>query len=277
MVYSIIKFCLGCKGDISILLNRSLKVVAVGVSPSFLFVEPKTTMLSSLKRLPSTGSKSSNQSKSNKRVDNTTNISPLSKQRSQHRSLITIVHTKTLTLAKTVQKYPRKHRDLSANGVLNDAVEALAEFKEVEWPPKRDEMESILDNVPSWLGGDESERSGDGGAEGNGGEGVSQSLHDVVEEKVSVSETTSVVSASDVVSASEGEDIVDSSHGKKLQAAEKTLGKELDDANLQEKIAKERELAKIRERRTLQDDEKKQLEGEVAILKNQLSAFATEL
>ena len=43
-----------------------------------------------------------------------------------------MVHTKTLFLAKTVTKYPRKHRDLSSNGVLNDAVEALEEFKDVE-------------------------------------------------------------------------------------------------------------------------------------------------
>ena len=83
---------------------------------------------------------------------------PTAKQRSQHRSLITLVHGKTLFLAKTVQKYPRKHRDLSNNGVLLDAVEALEEFKDVEWPPKRVEMDEILDAVPSWLGGDDGER-----------------------------------------------------------------------------------------------------------------------
>lgn len=77
---------------------------------------------------------------------------PSAHQRSQHRAVITIVHTKTLTLARTVQKYPRKHRDLS--GVLGDAVEALEEFKDVEWPPRKAEMEEILEDVPSWLGGE---------------------------------------------------------------------------------------------------------------------------
>ncbi|KAL3770982.1 hypothetical protein ACHAW5_000384 [Stephanodiscus triporus] len=75
------------------------------------------------------------------------------RQRTQHRSLITIVHAKTLALARTVQKYPRKHRDLSSNGVLADAVEALEDFKDVEWPPRRAEMEVVLERVPSWLGG----------------------------------------------------------------------------------------------------------------------------
>jgi len=36
-------------------------------------------------------------------------------------------------------------------------------------------------------------------------------------------------------------------------------------------------LAKIRDELSIQEDEKKSIEGEVAILKNQLSAFATEL
>ncbi|KAL7467733.1 hypothetical protein ACHAXS_007976 [Conticribra weissflogii] len=79
---------------------------------------------------------------------------PHSHQRSQHRTILALVHAKTLSLAKTVQKYPRKHRDLS--GVLDDAVEALEEFKSVEWPPRRCEMEEVLDSVPSWMeGGDE--------------------------------------------------------------------------------------------------------------------------
>ena len=71
-----------------------------------------------------------------------------------------MVHTKTLFLAKTVTKYPRKHRDLSSNGVLNDAVEALEEFKDVEWPPK----ERVVDilKIPSWMDG--------GGGSGGGGD-----------------------------------------------------------------------------------------------------------
>jgi len=72
-------------------------------------------------------------------------------QRTQHHSLITILHTKTLALAKIVQRYPRKHRDLLTNGVLQDAVDALEEFKEVEWPPRRHEMDVVLERVPSWL------------------------------------------------------------------------------------------------------------------------------
>ena len=35
--------------------------------------------------------------------------------------------------------------------MLGDAVEALDEFKDVEWPPRSAEMKDILDSVPSWL------------------------------------------------------------------------------------------------------------------------------
>ena len=63
---------------------------------------------------------------------------PNSQQRLNHRATIALVHSKTLSLHKTVLKYPRKHRDLS--GVLSEAVEALDEFKDVDWPPKRSEM-----------------------------------------------------------------------------------------------------------------------------------------
>jgi brefeldin A-inhibited guanine nucleotide-exchange protein len=37
------------------------------------------------------------------------------------------------------------------NGILQDAVDALEEFKEVEWPPRRHEMDVVLERVPSWL------------------------------------------------------------------------------------------------------------------------------
>lgn len=50
-----------------------------------------------------------------------------------------------------MQKNPRKHRDILSNGVLNEAVEALEEFKDVEWPPHRTEMESILSAIPDWM------------------------------------------------------------------------------------------------------------------------------
>lgn len=48
------------------------------------------------------------------------------------------------------------------NGVLQDAVDALEEFKEVEWPPRRHEMDVVLGRVPSWLAdtGDSSDVSG---------------------------------------------------------------------------------------------------------------------
>lgn len=81
----------------------------------------------------------------------TTSVTSSNMQRTQHHSLITILHSKTLALAKIVQRYPRKHRDLLTNGVLQDAVDALEEFKEVEWPPRRHEMDVVLERVPSWL------------------------------------------------------------------------------------------------------------------------------
>jgi len=88
-----------------------------------------------------------------------------------------------LSLAKTVQKYPRKHRDLS-KGVLNDAVEALEEFKEVEWPPRKSEMESVLEAVPSWLGGDsESSESSSSGANNESGHSGGMEEDDCVVER----------------------------------------------------------------------------------------------
>jgi len=43
---------------------------------------------------------------------NSTPIDPTTKQRNQHKQVITLVHSKVTFLAKTVQKYSRKHRDL---------------------------------------------------------------------------------------------------------------------------------------------------------------------
>ena len=43
---------------------------------------------------------------------NSTPIDPTTKQRNQHKQVITLVHSKLTFLAKTVQKYSRKHRDL---------------------------------------------------------------------------------------------------------------------------------------------------------------------
>ncbi|KAL7533650.1 hypothetical protein ACHAXR_005371, partial [Thalassiosira sp. AJA248-18] len=153
-------------------------------------------------------------------------------QRSQHRSLITIVHTKTLTLARTVTKYPRKHRDLT--GVLGDAVEALEEFRDVEWPPRRAEMEDILESVPSWLGGGGSDDDDD---ESNGGvvereEDVKMTkLAQEMERKAVVASEQSSLSASE--NDVEGGSSVSSSHGKNNAAAvNAALGKELEETNV---------------------------------------------
>lgn len=160
--------------------------------------------------------------------------SALSKQRTQHRSLVTIVHTKTLSLAKTVAKYPRKHRDLSSNGVLNEAVEALEEFKDVEWPPKRAEMEEILGAVPGWMGGAGDE---DGGSGDN--KEIARLASDL-ERQVAVS--TSRHSEQSTLSASVtsegggggggGDSAASSTHGKKVAAAAEVVDGVMDDADV---------------------------------------------
>ena len=61
-------------------------------------------------------------------------------------------------------------------------------------------------------------------------------------------------------------------HKRKLER-ERENNKELE-SNIG---AEERQLTKIRENIARMDEERKNLEGEVAILRNQLSAFATEL
>lgn len=61
-------------------------------------------------------------------------------------------------------------------------------------------------------------------------------------------------------------------HKRKLDR-EKENNKELE-SNIG---AEERQLTKIRENIARMDEDRKNLEGEVAILRNQLSAFATEL
>ena len=52
--------------------------------------------------------------KNNTTAKNTKNtpIDPTTKQRNQHKQVITLVHSKVTFLARTVQKYSRKHRDL---------------------------------------------------------------------------------------------------------------------------------------------------------------------
>lgn len=162
-------------------------------------------------------------------------------QRTQHRSLITIVHGKTLALARTVQKYPRKHRDLSSNGILGDAVEALEDFKDVEWPPRRAEMEVVLERVPSWLGGggsrssnsstsvevveedqeDEEQKNSDVEEQ----DGKMSNLEKDLEWRLSLSENDKDAAADDVRKVED-----DATAGSVVDDG--TLGKELDDTNV---------------------------------------------
>jgi hypothetical protein len=156
------------------------------------------------------------------------------RQRTQHRSLITIVHAKTLALARTVQKYPRKHRDLSSNGVLADAVEALEDFKDVEWPPRRAEMEVVLERVPSWLGGGGSRSSNSS----NSGEVVDiheeQEVSDAEKQDRAISELErdldQRLSLSDNVQSAAVDD--DGKEGVASGSADAALDKELEDANV---------------------------------------------
>mmetsp|Transcript_9258 Transcript_9258/g.19271 ORF Transcript_9258/g.19271 Transcript_9258/m.19271 type:complete len:2226 (+) Transcript_9258:141-6818(+) len=137
-------------------------------------------------------------------------VDPHSHQRSQHCTILTLVHAKTLSLAKTVQKYPRKHRDLS--GVLDDAVEALEEFKGVEWPPRRSEMEEVLESVPSWMEGEEED-------------GAVSGLGKKMEEKMTIAEEDSSASiASSAINAND-----DPGTGEEVMEEELT---ELEDADV---------------------------------------------
>eukprot|EP01082_Thalassiosira_pseudonana_P007721 g6675.t1 g6675 contig23:1002137-1002733(-) len=146
-------------------------------------------------------------------------------QRSQHRNTITLVHSKTLILAKTVQKYQRKHRDLS--GVLDDAVEALDEFKDVEWPPKRADVEGVL-AVPSWMGEEEEER-GDEDGHVQRDDGSMSELARKLEQSVALDgSSVSVGEGSSVEGSRES-----STHGKERSAAaDAALGEELEDADV---------------------------------------------
>jgi septal ring factor EnvC (AmiA/AmiB activator) len=64
-----------------------------------------------------------------------------------------------------------------------------------------------------------------------------------------------------------------------LDDHKKKLEREIDNNKETESniAGEERQLAKIRESLAKNEDERKNLEGEVAILRNQLSAFATNL
>jgi len=142
-----------------------------------------------------------------------------------------------LALAKTVSKYPRKHRDLS--GTLDDAVEALEEFKDIEWPPNV----AVLDSLPSWMEGDDDDDEQDGNTkqqqqvksnrssrgeeetEGREEEEIMSELARKMKRQVNVSESSLSNMSSSSAASSGGEE-------EKHAAADATLGKDLDDANV---------------------------------------------
>ena len=135
------------------------------------------------------------------------------------------MHTKLVALAKTVSKYPRKHRDLS--GTLDDAVEALEEFKDIEWPPNTI-VQAVLDQLPSWM---EDEEDGNvknsmvGEKETTEGEGREEEEMSELASKMKRQVNVSESSLSNMSSSSGGEE-------KKHAAAEATLGEDLDDDNV---------------------------------------------
>eukprot|EP00984_Skeletonema_dohrnii_P005154 scaffold1815_cov147-Skeletonema_dohrnii-CCMP3373.AAC.6 len=161
------------------------------------------------------------------RNNNTPNSNdPHAQQRSQHRTVITTIHTKLSTLAKTVSKYPRKHRDLS--GTLDDAVEALEEFKDIEWPPEPSTV-AVLESVPSWM--DDKEDQDDDNDGGGGDEGREEKEMSELTKKMKRQAHVSESSLSSAAS-SGGEENNTGTADEKNAAADATLGKVLDDANV---------------------------------------------
>ncbi|KAL7454958.1 hypothetical protein ACHAWC_006561 [Mediolabrus comicus] len=162
---------------------------------------------------------------------------PNAHQRSQHRTVISTVHNKVLSLAKTVAKYPRKHRDLS--GTLDDAVEALEEFKDIEWPPPSNNV-AILDTLPSWMeerdgGGqltnDDKEAEHDqGGGDVEKEGGTKETEGDQMPAAISASSLSNMSSSS----AEEKEHRDEDNKEKDISsaAADATLGNDLDDADV---------------------------------------------
>ena len=135
------------------------------------------------------------------------------------------MHTKLVALAKTVSKYPRKHRDLS--GTLDDAVEALEEFKDIEWPPNTI-VQAVLDQLPSWMEDKEDgnvKNSMVGEKETTEGEGREEEEMSELASKMKRQVNVSESSLSNMSSSSGGEE-------KKHAAAEATLGEDLDDDNV---------------------------------------------
>ena len=204
-------------------------------------------------------------------------------QRTQHHSLITIVHAKTLALARTVQKYPRKHRDLSSNGVLGDAVEALEDFKDVEWPPRRAEMEVVLERVPSWLGGggSRSSNSSTSGEVVDGlGEDEEENFSDVEKQDRAISKLERDLERRLSFGDNDKSAAVDD-NGEKDVASDSmvaTLSKELEDANFNDDEEAEelhQEVLNSRERGK-QEEHRSGKEEEVSIRENGVRSSSAE-
>lgn len=174
--------------------------------------------------------RNSNSNTANNNMNNSSS-DPHAQQRSQHRTVITNVHAKVLSLAKTVSKYPRKHRDLS--GTLDDAVEALEEFKDIEWPPNV----AVLDSLPSWMEEEDRDNNNSNTKQQQQGKETNEETEGREEEEMSelarkmkrqvnVSETSLSNMSSGSAASSGGGD--EDNHA----AADATLGKDLDDANV---------------------------------------------
>jgi len=142
----------------------------------------------------------------------------------------------------------------SNNGVLNDAVEVLAEFKDVEWPPKQKEIDEIL-KVPSWLENGDERSDGESSSVENRGDKNNISpdrqlsnLADVAQKKDEGSVPEEAVVDTDDVKELEAE--VENTHiskeGKevleKIEQEEEAAGKlEADKSSEEEKDVKELE------------------------------------
>jgi hypothetical protein len=193
------------------------------------------------------------------------------------------VHAKTLALARTVQKYPRKHRDLSSNGVLGDAVEALEDFKDVEWPPRRAEMEVVLERVPSWLGGGGSRSSNSstsGEVVGGLGEDEEEKISDVEKQDRAISKLERDLERRLSFGDNDKSAAVDD-NGEKDFASDSvvaTLSKELEDANFNDDDEAEelhQEVLNSRERGK-QEEHRSGKEEEVSVRENGVRSSSAE-
>lgn len=113
-------------------------------------------------------------------------------------------------------------------GTLDDAVEALEEFQDIEWPPEQS-SQSVLESVPSWMdgGGEEEEEVEED--EGREEEDNMSELARKMKRQANVSQSSlsSAASSSSGVEEENGDGIA-----AEIAAADATLGKVLDDANV---------------------------------------------